>query len=156
MAAQFGGDSITAMDLWSRSREISGDHLVTNIALNGIVLASSFVSAGSPVVAAERRTITILGSMQDVAPYANRHGFNVLDLSNVPKEEWARENAGWLNDAIVRGDDIWLVTDPVKRSAELMAKYGTDQGSAYISLELPMLEQYSGVNVIDAFATGLK
>jgi hypothetical protein len=48
------------------------------------------------------------------------------------------------------------VTDPVKRFAELMPKYGTDQGAAYISMELPMLEQYSGVNVVKAFATGPK
>lgn len=94
--------------------------------------------------------------MKDVAPYAGREGFNVLDMSAVPKEEWSRVNAEWLNQAIVRGDDIWLVTDPVKRSAELMAKYGTDQGAAYISMELPMLEQYSGVNVVKAFATGPK
>ena len=72
----------------------------------------------------------------------------MLDMSSVPKAEWSRYNAEWLNQAIVRGDDVWLVTDPVKRSAELMRKYGTDQGSAYISMELPMLEEYSGINLI--------
>jgi hypothetical protein len=52
--------------------------------------------------------VTVLGSMQDVAPYAGKEGFNVLDMSAVPKEEWGRVNAEWLNQAVVRGDDIWL------------------------------------------------
>jgi hypothetical protein len=90
--------------------------------------------------------------MADVAPFANNPArFNVLDMSAVPKAEWSRYNAEWLNRALVRGDDIWLVTDPVKRSAELMRKYGTDQGSAYMNLELPMLEEYNSANVFRNF-----
>lgn len=47
----------------------------------------------------------------------------MLNLSKVPYAEWSRENALWLNTALQRGDDIWLVTDPVKHS-QLMQQLG--------------------------------
>ena len=104
-------------------------------------------------ITADTRMITVLGSSSDVAPYANRPGFNVLNMNNLPKSEWPRQNALWLNQAIRRGDTIWLVTDPVANSARLTAKYGTDLGSYYHSLELPFLEQYSGINVVPRHLT---
>ncbi|HWA08329.1 MAG TPA: RHS repeat-associated core domain-containing protein [Opitutaceae bacterium] len=91
-------------------------------------------------LATQSKTVTVLGSMRDIAPYSNRSGFNVLDVSNVPKVEWSRVNAEWLNQAIVRGDDIWLVTDPVKHT-QLMQELG--KSSYYLDLELPILEEFN-------------
>jgi hypothetical protein len=98
---------------------------------------------------AETRMTTVLGSGRDVAPYANRPGFNVLNMDNLPASEWSRQNALWLNQAVTRGDQIWLVTDPAAH-AQLMQQLG--KSSYYIDLELPMLNQYSGVNAIPKFA----
>jgi hypothetical protein len=63
------------------------------------------------------------------------------------------QNALWLNNAIQNGDQIWLVTDPEAHAALLQSLPGQPQ-SAYLNLELPMLNQYSGVNAIPTYATG--
>jgi len=69
--------------------------------------------------------VTVLGSGRDVSAYAGKPGFNVLDMSKVPEAEWARTNAEWLNAAMRRGDDLWLVTDPVKHT-QLMQQLGKE------------------------------
>ena len=79
-------------------------------------------------------------------------GYNVLDMDNIPKTEWTRYNAEWLNTALRRGDQIWLRTDPAARSAYLIKKYGTDQESLYFNTELLMLEHFSGVDIFENFA----
>ncbi len=98
--------------------------------------------------AAETRLTTVLGSGRDVAPYANRPGFNVLNMDSLPASEWPRQNALWLNQAITRGDNIWLLTDPAKHT-QLMQQLG--KSSYYLDLELPMLQQYNGVNAIPKY-----
>lgn len=90
---------------------------------------------------------TVLGSGRDVAKYAGKEGFNVLDMSKVPQAEWARTNAEWLNKALRSGDDIWLVTDPAKHT-QLMQQLGKQ--SYYLDLELPMLEQF-GAKAVPKF-----
>ncbi|HUA67658.1 MAG TPA: hypothetical protein VMA13_03845, partial [Candidatus Saccharimonadales bacterium] len=63
------------------------------------------------------------------------------------------QNALWLNSAIQRGDQIRLLTDPEAHAAFLQSFPGQPQ-SAYRNLELPMLNQYSGVSAIPKFVTG--
>jgi len=90
---------------------------------------------------------TVLGSRSDVAQYAGRPGFNVLDMSGVPEAEWPRVNAELLNAAMQHGDIIWLVTDPAAH-AQLMLQLG--KSSYYLDLELPMLEEF-GADVVPQF-----
>jgi hypothetical protein len=52
---------------------------------------------------------TVLGSRRDVAAFAGRAGFNALNMDALAESEWARTNAEWLNAAIQRGDNIWLM-----------------------------------------------
>jgi len=92
--------------------------------------------------------VTVLGSGKDVAQYANQPGFNVLNMDNLPTSEWPRQNALWLNQAITRGDEIWLVTDPAVH-AQLMQQLG--YSSFYLDLELPMLKQYSQINAVPKY-----
>lgn len=98
-------------------------------------------------VTTEPPMTTVLGSGRDTTAYANQPGFNVLNMDNLPPAEWARQNALWLNQALQRGDSIWLVTDPAKH-AQLMQQLG--KTSYYLDLELPMLEQY-GANAVPKF-----
>lgn len=99
-------------------------------------------------LAAESRLTTVLGSGRDVAKFAGKEGFNVLDMAKVPEAEWARTNAEWLNTALRRGDNIWLVTDPAKHTL-LMNELKLQ--SYYLDLELPMLDQF-GAKAIPKFA----
>lgn len=112
------------------------------------LMLGASMSVAADAAAADSRMVTVLGSGRDVAQYANRPGFNVLNMDNLPMSEWPRQNALWLNQAITRGDEIWLVTDPAAH-AQLMQQLG--KSSYYIDLELPMLNQYSGVNAIPKF-----
>jgi RHS repeat-associated protein len=96
--------------------------------------------------------VTVLGSGRNVRQYAGRPGFNVLNMDNLPQAEWPRQNALWLNEAVRRNDDFWLVTDPASHSAFLSNLPDKPQ-SFYLNLELPMLEQYTGVNVIPKYPT---
>jgi len=99
--------------------------------------------------AAGSRTITVIGSGDDVARYANKPGFNVFPPeAGLSKQELDRANAFWLNQAIRRGDTIWQVTNP-QRWAKFMARKG--KRSAYLDLELLMLEQYTGVKPVPAW-----
>ena len=95
--------------------------------------------------AEDSRMVTALGSSRDVAQYAGKVGFNVLDMSTVSEAEWARTNAEWLNTALRRGDEIWLVTDPIKH-AQLMQQLG--MSSYYLDLELPMLEEFNATAIL--------
>jgi hypothetical protein len=113
-------------------------------------LTRSFVrTAGA---AAEQRTITVLGSRRaiDAGAYVSRRGFNVFrPAANMTKQEIDRANAEWLNAAIVRGDEIWLVTHPEQHARFLQSlPPGAFESSNYIHLELPMLEQYKTVDLI--------
>ena len=102
----------------------------------------------SESAATESRMVTVLGSGRDVSAYAGKAGFNVLDMSTVPEAQWARTNAEWLNTALRRGDDVWLLTDPAKHT-QLMQQLGKE--SYYLNLELPMLEEYNA-SVVPNFA----
>jgi RHS repeat-associated protein len=97
---------------------------------------------------ADSRMVTVLGSGRDVAPYVGRPGFNTFTGKGIAQAELDTQNALWLNNAIQRGDEMWLVTDPVKHQALMDAK---NLQSAYLNLELPMLNQYSGVNAVPKF-----
>jgi len=96
--------------------------------------------------------ITVLGSGRDVAPYVGRPGFNTFTGAGIPAGELDMQNALWLNNAIQRGDQIWLVTDPEAHAALLQSLAGRPQ-SAYLNLELPMLNEYNDVNVIPTYIT---
>jgi len=78
--------------------------------------------------------VTVLGSGHHVCDYAGKPGFNLLDMSKILEAEWARTNAEWLNAAMRRSDDLWLVTDPVKHT-QLLKRLGKE--SYYLNLELP-------------------
>jgi hypothetical protein len=108
-------------------------------AIDGIVSALGFSEAAAET-AVESSTTTVLGSGRDVAAFAGQPGFNVLNMDGIAESEWARTNAEWLNAAIQRGDNIWLVTDPAAHTA-LMNSLGLT--SYYLDLELPMLEEYN-------------
>jgi RHS repeat-associated protein len=131
--------------------EILGDTTSFALAIEGgrIRPNPASVSVSSAV---EQPMITVLGSGRDVAAYANRPGFNVLNMDSLPPAEWPRQNALWLNEAIVRGDDVWLVTDPI-RHQQLLNELPSRPQSFYLNLELPMLQQYNGVNVVPHYAT---
>jgi hypothetical protein len=105
----------------------------------------SFLAAET--TAADSPMITVLGSGRDVAPYVGQPGFNTFTGAGIPAAELDTQNALWLNNAIQSGDQIWLVTDPAAHQA-LMNQLNLQ--SAYLNLELPMLE-YSGVNAIPKF-----
>lgn len=80
-----------------------------------------------------------LGSGADVTPYANKPGFNVLKMDrSLPIETRKAINLQWLDDAIDRGDDILLKTDPIKWDM-FMREIGKE--SFYNELELPRLLQ---------------
>jgi hypothetical protein len=119
---------------------------VYNLTVRG---TSRYLVGACGVVVHNKEGVTVIGSGADARAYQGR-GFNVLNMDDLPPSEWPRQNALWLNDAIQRGDDIWLVTDP-KKHAELMKE--VKKSSYYLDLELPMLEHYQGVNVIPMFPT---
>jgi hypothetical protein len=111
--------------------------------VNGVSMIAGFFAPESwfsRAAVAEGQMTTVLGSGRDVARYAGRPGFNVLDMSKIPEAEWARTNAEWLNASLRRGDNIWLVTDPA-RHTQLMQSLG--KSSYYLDLELPMLEEFN-------------
>jgi hypothetical protein len=93
---------------------------------------------------------TVLGSKADVAPFVGKPGFNTFTGEGIPAAELDRANAQWLNQAIQRGDNILLKTDPAAHAQFLQTLPGNPQ-SAYLNLELPMLQQYEGVNVTQGF-----
>jgi hypothetical protein len=71
----------------------------------------------------------------------------VLDFTGVAEEEWARTNAQLLNSTLQRGNQIWLVTNPALHEAAL-ERAGISLGkSFYLTLELPMLEEFGAVAV---------
>ena len=102
--------------------------------------------------AAQQRTITVLGSRRaiEAGGYVTRPRFNVFrPAANMTKQEIDRANAEWLNAALVRGDEIWLVTHPEQHARFLQSlPPGAFESSNYIHLELPMLEQYKAVESI--------
>ena len=118
---------------------------VYNLTVRG---TSRYLVGACGVVVHNKHGVTVLGSKSHTRIFQGRPGFNVLEMDALPQREWSRQNALWLNDAIRRGDDIWLVTDPEKH-ADLMRQLG--KSSYYLDLELPMLQQYKGVNVIPMF-----
>ena len=73
--------------------------------------------------------------------------------AGISQAELDTQNALWLNNAIQNGDQIWLVTDPEAHAAFLQSLPGQPQ-SAYLNLELQLLNQYSGVNAIPKYVTG--
>src|SRR5262249_41972238 len=114
------------------------------------LLRSSVRSAAT--AAAEQRTIAVLGSRRaiDAGAYVTRPRFNVFrPAAKLTKQEIDRANAEWLNAAIVRGDEIWLVTHPEQHARFLQSlPPGAFESSNYIHLELPMLEQYEAVELV--------
>jgi RHS repeat-associated protein len=116
-------------------------------------LTRGFVRTAAP--AAQQRTITVLGSRRaiEAGAYVTRPRFNVFrPAANMTKQEIDRANAEWLNAALVRGDEIWLVTHPEQHARFLQSlPPGAFESSNYIHLELPMLEHYKAVESIIAY-----
>jgi RHS repeat-associated protein len=91
--------------------------------------------------------VTVLGSMRDVAPYLVRDGFNTLRIGNyqlLAPEVVDAINSNFIRIALQRGDNFWLVTDPVAHSAASL-QYGFQ--SRYLNLEIPMLNVGRSVNI---------
>jgi len=85
------------------------------------------------------RLKTVLGNGQDVAPYIAKPGYNVLEMDRtLPLATRKEINIRWLDDAIDRGDDIILKTDPIKWD-RFMRESGKE--SFYNEIELPRLLQ---------------
>jgi RHS repeat-associated protein len=101
--------------------------------------------------AATQPMITVIGSQRDVAPFVGRPGFNTFTGAGIPAAELDVQNALWLNNAAVRGDMFWQVTDPAAHAA-FLRQLPLQPQSAYLNLEIPMLNQYSGLNIIPKYA----
>ena len=96
--------------------------------------------------------ITVLGSGSDVAPYANKPGYNVLKIpENLPENQWDDYNRYWLGNAYTRGDSLWMVTDPAKFAQTLQNANKPTDVSALFRVEIPMLNSFNNVNTIPAY-----
>jgi len=104
-------------------------------------LTRSFVR--TTAAAAQQKTITVLGSRRaiEAGAFVTRPRFNVFrPAANMTKQEIDRANAEWLNAALLRGDEIWLVTHPEQHARFLQSlPPGAFESSNYIHLELPMM-----------------
>jgi RHS repeat-associated protein len=107
------------------------------------------VSSVVKTTAADSQMVTVLGSGRDVAQYVDKPGFNTFTGAGIAPAELDTQNALWLNAAIQRGDTILEVTDPAIHQAYMDLN---GWRSAYLNLELPMVDQYESVNVIQAYA----
>jgi hypothetical protein len=102
-------------------------------------------------LAAENRMTTVLGSLDDVAKFKGKPGYNVLDVPDaiykkMTPAEFDRLNADWLNAALRRGDRIMSVTDPAAHAQFLeRIRPGLSSQSRYLNLELPMLEEFGAI-----------
>jgi len=89
--------------------------------------------------------VTVIGSMRDVAPYLTKSEFNTLLIPNFQYLDPAvvdSINANFMRVAIQRGDDFWLVTDPV---AHTINSQQFNFESRYLNIEIPMLNTGRGV-----------
>jgi RHS repeat-associated protein len=113
-------------------------------------LSMPILPVSAETTAMDSSMITVLGSSRDVAPYVGQPGFNTFTGAGIAPAEWDTQNALWLNNAIQNGDTIWQVTDPAAHAItmDILGKQ-----SAYLNLEIPMLNQYTGVNVIPKYVT---
>lgn len=122
--------------------------------LSPLSFASESIFGGAAgTTTADSPMITVLGSGRDVAPYVGQSGFNTFTGAGIPTAELDTQNALWLNNAIQRGDQIWLVTDPQAHASLLQSLPGQPQ-SAYLNLELPMLNEYGELPTIPKYITG--
>ena len=96
-----------------------GRHAVVPVYNLTVERTSRYLVGACGVVVHNKNGVTVIGSGADTRAFQDRPGFNVLNMDNLPEDEWPRQNALWLNYAIRRGDDIWQVTDPDKH-ADLM------------------------------------
>ena len=89
---------------------------------------------------AGKKMITVLGSRADTAKYIGKEGYNVLNVEN-----WSYEiNGKWLGQALTRGDDFLLVTNPAEFRAIMNA---TGNESIFLENELPALQTWFGTSV---------
>lgn len=127
--------------------------------LDGAPIASSVVSDARPMGAAAHRwevappngkQVTVLGSLRDTERYKYRKGFNVLNVpdsvyNKMEPEQFDMLNAQWLNGPLRRGEEVWLVTNPLEHTV-LMLTLSDAKGrwitSRYLELEIPMLNHF--------------
>lgn len=101
--------------------------------------AAAKKAATETAEAAGERIITVIGVTDDTAKYLGRRGYNVL---KVPEEAWSHGyNGQWLGQALSRGDDILLATDPVKLQKALSV---AGKESIYLRFELPAVQNWFG------------
>jgi RHS repeat-associated protein len=129
---------------------LRGDKIGVGASLAGIIpyigdagkLAKYGLRYGDEVAALARRLPapkmkTVLGNGADVAPFRGKSGYNVLDMDRtLPIDTRKAININWLDDAINRGDDIILKTDPIKWDQFMR---GIGKESFYNEVELPHL-----------------
>jgi len=85
----------------------------------------------------QQKLVTVLGSGKDVSIFKGKKGYNALSMdASLPLSTRKEINRQWLNEAIDRGDEIHLMTDPIK-----WEKFMRDIGksSFYNDVELPLL-----------------
>jgi len=85
-----------------------------SLPLPGIVVATGVAAEGAEAAAGGARQVTVLGRYTGgVDAYVGKPGFNTLNLpkSGTGRWNWTR-NKRFIDDAIDRGDEIRLVTNP--------------------------------------------
>jgi RHS repeat-associated protein len=131
--------------------------------------ASFSTSLGYDVesTAAGSQMTTVIGSGQDVAAFmenngfqnvaeAQKAGYNVFDWQSIPDQyERNVQNALWFNDALQSGSPVLQLTEPNGWENLL---YNSEEGypahgSGFLDTEIPMLQNYEGVNVIPQYVT---
>lgn len=118
-----------------RDGESIESKVLNKVGKSGEIISKETIKSG--------KTITVLGSLKDTAQYAEEKGFNVL-----PANGWTLEkNKKFVEDALKRGDEIWIVTNPYKHE-----KLSRSKGfrSEFIETEIPLLEKH-GYDVYKKF-----
>jgi RHS repeat-associated protein len=134
----------------------------TDIALGG--LAPEF---GVADATAGSQMTTVIGSGQDVKGFmqangfqsvsdAQQAGYNIFDWQSISGGQYELnvQNALWFNNALQRGDNVLMVTDPEAWGSFLnnLREGYPANGSGFLDTEIPMLQNYQNVNVIKQFA----
>lgn len=123
---------------------IPGGQFLNKVGKLGNVISKTTRKA----IEAGKKRITIIGSLQDAAKFKGRKGFNVLEEALEGKKWTRQKNIQWLDQAIERGDEFWVVTNPKQHKA-----LAEEKGfiSEFIKTEIPHLKKKTGISIIDKF-----
>jgi len=104
-----------------------------------LVFAREVTEAGTDAGVTGSRQVTVLGRFKGgVDSYVGKPGFNTLNLPKTGTGRWYwSRNKAFIDDAIERGDEIRLVTDPTKplyqggNTYQLELRYLRDRGYTF-------------------------